>query len=114
MIITTLGFQDKQEELDVLKNGNLVEAEITHLPGSCLGTKAKWYMKIKVRGQIITKQIPGGYCDDHHIGEKIKVKYLDGSDSVLFPHENLTFEFISLGALFLFGLYVFIWGIRGK
>lgn len=107
--------KDEFVNLEILNKGRTVEMKIIELPGSCLGTRAKWFMKVRYQDKIISKQIPGGFCEEHNIGDIIRVKYLEGTDRILLSDENITTEFLSSGVLALFGLYAIYAGMkRGK
>lgn len=97
-------------DLDIQKNGQWVKVEIIDKPNSCIGTKVKWFMKIKYKDKIISKQISSGFCEEHNIGDIIKVKYLNGIDNVLLPEDNIITEFISTAIIGLVGLYVIFLG----
>ena len=97
-------------DLDIQKNGQWVEVQIIDKPNSCIGTKVKWFMKIKYKDKIISKQISSGFCQEHNKGDIIKVKYLNGTDNVLLPEDNIITEFISTAIIGLVGLYVIYLG----
>jgi hypothetical protein len=62
--------------------------KIENLP-SCFGSiKKKRYMKLSYNGQYFSKQIDQNYCSDHFVGEMVDMKYLEGSNILLFPYEN--------------------------
>lgn len=90
--------------LEVLKKGQIVKMEILDKPASCLGTKVKWMMKLKFKDKILSKQVSGAYCEEHFIGQKVEMRYLNGSEIVLFPKEGVTVEFISSCIIGLIGL----------
>lgn len=90
--------------LKVLRQGKIVKMEIVEKPNSCLGTKVKWMMKLKLENDIFSKQISGAYCEEHHLGEIVEMRYLKGSEIVLFPKEGVTMEFISSIVIGILGL----------
>lgn len=94
--------------LKVQRYGSIVNMKIVEKPGSCLGTKAKWFMKVEYEGKVFPKQISGNYCENHSIGEVIQLVYLPGNTSVLFPGEPHAMEFISALLLIAFALTMFI------
>jgi hypothetical protein len=69
--------------------------EIVKIDGSCIGTKSKYSMKVKYQNKIFLKPIGGNYCEKHRVGDKIKMKYLEGQDSILFPYESVTSQIVS-------------------
>lgn len=103
--------QDDFINLKVKNSGKIVDVEIIEKPSSCLGTKAKWFMKVKYQGKILGKQIPSKFCEEHLIGDIIQVRYLNGEDRILLPEEGVGLEFISSGVFILLGLYVISRGL---
>jgi hypothetical protein len=53
-------------------------------------------MDVTYQGEDFNKRIPVGFCDKHKIGEPIKMKYLEGQNSVLFPDEKVRGDFIAI------------------
>lgn len=96
--------------LDVLNSGKLVMMEIIDKPGSCIGTRAKWGMKVKYQDKVFSKQISSSFCEAHTIGDMIEVRYLEGEDRIVLPEENMTLKFISSVILIAFGIYVILLG----
>lgn len=88
--------------------------EIVEKPEACLGTRAKWMMKVKYGDLTFIKQISSSYCESHSVGDAIEVKYLEGYDQIVIPDENITIKFISSGVLMIFGLYVIYLGLKSK
>ena len=88
--------------LKIQQKGKWIKAEIIEMPKSCLGTKAKWFMRVRFQERVVSKQIPGGYCGSHNIGDQIMVKYLDGMDRILPLDDSFMFEYISISALCFF------------
>lgn len=101
-------FQTKKE-LEIYKNGILVEMKITEILGTCIGTKSKNHMKVAYEGNTYLKKIPSDYCKDHFIGEWVVLKYKKGSDLILLPQENPYFELFSSIAFGILGLVIVIW-----
>lgn len=98
-----------------IKNyGEVVNVEIIEKPQSCLGTKAKWFMKVKYKEKFFTKQIPGNFCEDHKIGDMIQVYYLEGTDRILLMNESYRLGFLLCGTLALVGLYILYLGITNN
>lgn len=102
------------KKLEVLKKGQIVKMEIIDKPGSCLGTKVKWMMKLKFQDKILSKQVSGIYCEEHFLGQEVEMRYLNGSDTVLFPKEGVTVEFISSCIIGLIGLGLLLKSIFEK
>lgn len=95
----------------VEQNGNIVEMEIIKLPDYCGVTKRKYYMDVSYQGVIFNKRIPVGYCDEHKIGELIKMKYLEGQESILFPNERVIGDFIAIGIFIAVGILSIFYGL---
>lgn len=105
LIIGSIFFvRGELDGLKVLREGKLVKMEIIEKPSSCLGTKVKWMMKLKFENYVFSKQISGVYCEGHRLGEIVEMRYLKGSEKILFPKEGVTMEFISSVIIGLLGL----------
>jgi hypothetical protein len=98
-----------RRELEVQEHGQLVKMRIVDIPGSCLGTKVKWFMKVEWEGVVYPIQISGNYCEEHSVGDLVEMKYLKGNDNVLFPDENVWNQMY--GSLFSFfaGLFAIVY-----
>lgn len=105
LIAPWLLFEQKMRELNVEEQGQIVKMKIIDIPGSCLGTKAKWSMKIEYRGVIYSKKIPGNYCEEHRIGDWVDIKYLEGTDILLLPTDSVWGDIYAGIAMSLFGLF---------
>jgi len=99
------------QDLQVERKGKLVEMRIVDKPGSCLGTKVKWFMKVEYQGIVYSKQIGGAYCEAHNIGDMVQIKYLQGQQRVLLPDESMMGEIYTGFLLSIFGLLLIIYGI---
>lgn len=117
LICTLCYFGQNQLKLEykVQKEGVLKKMKIIDIPGSCLGTKAKYFMKVEelMFKKIYTKQIGGQYCEEHYLGQIIQLRVLEGYDIVLLPSETVEGEFYALLFLFLFGIFMIITGFIG-
>ncbi|MEZ2443384.1 hypothetical protein AB6805_16790 [Chitinophaga sp. RCC_12] len=101
------------EDLKVARNGALVNMRIEKLPTSCLGTRIKHFMTVSYNSKLYTKRIGGKYCEEHHVGEVVQMKFLAGSTLVLFPNESGMSNLIALIILGLSGLALMIyWQIK--
>ncbi len=92
------------DDIKVEQNGIFVKMRIEKLPNSCLGTRVKHFTTLTYEGQRFIKRIGGKFCDDHHIGELIDMKYLEGSSTVLFPDESVVSNLLAFSALGLLGM----------
>ncbi len=100
--------------LKIQTEGRSVLMEIVDKPNFCVGTRAKWMMKVKYGDLIFSKQISSSYCESHSIGDAVEVKYLEGYDEIVLPDENITFKFISSAVLMIFGIYVIYLSFKSK
>ena len=107
-IAPLFGLEEVNKRWDVERNGEIVQVRIVEIPGSCLGTKAKWFMKFEYEGIIHPIQIAGYFCESHNIGDMVPLKTLRGSGIFLFPNYRAFPEFVSIGAMSIFGLGWFI------
>ncbi len=92
--------------LKIEKEGEIVFMKIEKLPASCLGTKVNHYVILSYAGEIFEKKIGGMFCDEHHVGELIEMKYLEGGKEPLFPKESVISNLISCSLLGLIGLII--------
>lgn len=106
--------QDDFINLKIKNEGKIVSMEIIEKPKSCLGTKVKWFMKVKYQNKILLKQIPSIFCEKHAVGDIIDVRYLEGEDRILLPEEGVTLSFIASGTFILVGLYLIYHGMVKK
>ena len=79
---------------------------IEKLPSSCIGAKVQYFVSFSYKGEIYDKATRGDFCDKHHVGEMIDIKWLDGSKYILWPNESGLMDLISFGVLGLFGLII--------
>jgi len=110
-----LSINYKLKELKVEQKGELVKMRIVEKPISCLGTKAKWFMKVEYKGVVRSIQISGNYCEEHEAGDYVDIRYLEGGDIILLPSYSTKTQFISIAALSFFGLFVLVYyGVMNK
>lgn len=97
------------KNLKIQQSGSIVTMRIEKLPASCLGTKTNHSVTLSYEGELFTKKIGGMFCEEHHVGEFIEMKYLDGQNIVMFPDESVYSNLIAFGLLSLIGLvFVFL------
>lgn len=101
-------------QLAVAKNGEIVEMVIKKIPTSCIGTRANHFMTLEYNQILYDKKIGPSYCEEHHVGEIIKIKFLENSDIILFPDENPITQVFACIILGLFGLGMIIYGLVAK
>jgi hypothetical protein len=92
------------EKFDVDRNGIIVKMRIEKLPSSCIGAKVRYFVSFSYNGEIYDKATRGDFCDKHHVGEMIDIKWLKGSKYILWPNESGSM--VSFGILGLFGLII--------
>ena len=80
--------------------------KIEKLPASCLGTKFNHYVTLSYEGENFEKKIGGMFCDEHQVGELIKMKYLEGGKEPLFPSESVISNLIAYSLLGLIGVII--------
>lgn len=90
-------------KLDIEKKGKIVSMQIEKLPASCIGAKVRYFVSFKYKGVVYDKAVRGAFCEDHHIGEFMDIKMLEGESHVLFPTESVLYDLLSFAALGLFG-----------
>ena len=100
--------------LKIEKNGTYVKMRIEKLPVSCLGTKNKHFATFYYEGNNYIKGIPAGYCEEHHVGELVDMKYLGRETKILFPEESQKKELVSNILLSCFGLAAIIYSFAKK
>ena len=101
------------KEYNVQKNGVIVTATITSIP-VCTGTKTHHFMKFTYAGQEFDKKVGCGFSDNHKIGEKIRLKHMEGIDIFLFENEKKETGFISTSILAILGIVITIIGLKRK
>ncbi|WP_316820511.1 hypothetical protein [Pedobacter gandavensis] len=106
--------EDDISSLRVINKGRIVNMEIVEKPKSCLGTRAKWFMKVKYQDKVFSKQIPSIFCEAHKVGDIVQIRYLEGEDKILLLDEGVTLEFIASGIFILLGLYLIYLGMVNR
>lgn len=96
------------DNIRIEQSGTIVKMRIEKLPNSCFGTRVNHYSTLSYGTQQYIKQIPAGYCDKHHVGELIDMKFLEGSSVILFPNESAKSQFYSTIILGLIGIMMFV------
>jgi hypothetical protein len=104
----------KWEVYEVERDGQVVDMKIIKLPDYCGLTKRNYYMDVTYQGEDFNKRIPVGFCDKHKIGESIKMKYLEGENTVLFPDEKVWGDFIAIGIFIVVGILSVFYGVLKK
>jgi hypothetical protein len=102
-IILTYSNYDK---INVDRNGVIVKMRIEKLPLSCIGAKVRYFVSFSYNGEIYDKATRGDFCDKHHIGEMIDIKWLSGSKNILWPNESALMNLLSFAALGILGLII--------
>jgi hypothetical protein len=96
------------EKYVVDTKGKIVNMEIINLPNNCIGAKVRYPVYFKYNSSIYSKMVRGNYCEEHRIGERVKMKWLKDSDKVLFPNESSLINLGSFALLAIFGLFLML------
>ena len=88
------------------RKGVIVKMRIEKLPLSCIGAKVRYFVSFSYNGEIYDKATRGNFCDKHHVGEMIDIKWLSGSKTILWPNESGLLDLLSFAALGLLGLII--------
>lgn len=96
------------DSLNVERNGKVVKMKIEQLPKSCIGAKVRYFVTYSYEGEVYDKATRGDFCERHHVGEFIDMKFLEGSKTILRPDESVMINLISFGALGLLGVGISI------
>ena len=111
IIITALSIyfiNDDISSLRLINEGSIVNMEIIEKPKSCLGTRVKWFMKVKYQDKVFSKQISSIFCEEHNVGDIVQIRYLEGEEKILLLSEGLILEFLASGIFILMGLYLIL------
>lgn len=98
--------------LKVEKQGQIVLMKIESLPASCIGARVRYFVTYSYQGMLFEKATRGDFCEKHHVGEMIPMKYLPESNSILRPDESVVKNLLAFGLLGLFGLVVSLTQLR--
>ena len=90
--------------------GKIVDMKIVKIPTSCKLTKSKYYMNVEYNGMTFIKRIPVNFCNSHNVGSIVKVKYLEGEETILFPDEEIWGEFVAIGFFLFAGIILLLFG----
>jgi hypothetical protein len=101
-------------QLKIENEGEIVLMKIERLPASCLGTKVSHFVTLSYKGVSFQKKIGGSFCDEHHVGELIKMRYLEGADLTLFPNESVVSNLIAFALIGVIGLIILIKQVTQK
>lgn len=96
------------ETLNVERNGVIVKMKIEDLPKSCVGAKVRYFVKYSYECEIYEKATRGNFCEKHHIGELIDMKFLEGSKTILRPDESAMMNLLSFFTLGILGIVISI------
>lgn len=107
-IVTLFSLKTAYIKYDVENNGEIVKMRIEKWPSSCIGAKIAHGALFSYKGVMYQHNVRGGLCDMYHVGQLIDVKWLDGSEYILLPHESALFNLISCYILMLLGLFLIV------
>jgi hypothetical protein len=111
ILIPIIQIRDDIEDYRTQIYGTEVGMTIESIPGSCMGTKNKYSMRVKYLNKTYEKAIGGNFCETHRVGDNITMKYLQNSDNIMFLNETKTSEFISCFLLVVFGILILLFGL---
>jgi len=94
------------EKFDVDRNGVIVKMRLEKIPTSCLGAKLRYFVSFSYKGEMYDKATRGDFCDKHHVGEMIDIKWLNGSKYILWPSESGIMNLLSYLFLGIVGLII--------
>lgn len=97
------------DEVSVWRNGKIVQMKIEKLPSSCLGARVRYYVTYSYDGELYEKATRGDFCERHHEGELIEMKFLDGSKTILRPDESAIINLMSFVAMGVVGLGIAVY-----
>jgi len=114
-LIGSLFFLSKKWKVyNIEQNGTIVEMKIVKLPDYCGLTRGKYYMDVSYQGDFFTKRIPVGFCDTMKIGQSIKMKYIAGEESILFPDEKALGDLVAIAIIIVVAIVSIVYGIDSK
>lgn len=93
------------EKFKVYQSGELVKMKIEEL--KCRpGTKNKDFGTFSYDGKVYKRRIGYNFCSNQKIGDLVKVKYLKGSNKIIFENESFWMQFLSIGIFMIIGLFL--------
>ena len=104
-------------ELEVKKYGETVLVTVTKLPSDCIGgRRTKLFFHFEYQGKEHFRQIGTSFCQEHKVGQILKMKRLDKYEDIfVLPEENI---FISMAAgvlLQCLGLFILVrYGVQKR
>jgi hypothetical protein len=87
------------DDVRVQEKGTIVKMRIEELPLSCLETRTSQYATFSYANEFFVKQIDAQFCNEHHVGELVDMKYLAGNPLILLPGESAKSQLQSALAL---------------
>lgn len=114
VLVSLFFLKSKLEIYKVKAYGTVVDMKIIKIPTSCKITKSKYYMDVEYEGMIFIKRIPVNFCNSHNVGTIVKIKYLEGQETILFPDEKIWGEFVAIGFFLLAGIILLLLGFFYK
>jgi len=98
----------KYDDLNVERKGEVVKMRIESLPKSCVGARVRYFVIYSYNGQMFEKATRGDFCERHHVGELIDMKFLKNSETILRPDESVVMNIVSFGILAFLGIGISI------
>ena len=98
-------------DYQVYKNGSVVDVVLTFLPRN--NTTKTDNMEFEMNGDIYDKKVYASFSNAHHVGDKIKLKYLAGYDNFLFPNESpLIWDIMAILLIICLGISCFYYAYK--
>jgi hypothetical protein len=114
LALSTAWMLGNRNMLDIEKNGTIVRMRIIRKPNNCIGTRAKYYMKVSYNGQVFWKSISPTICGQYKVGDDIYMRYLSGSKDILYPNESVSAQYIFAVVVAFIGLAIMVYGVLSK
>lgn len=94
--------------LKVEREGEVVAMRIEEMPKSCYGARTRYNVVYSYQGKLYEKATRGNFCKEHFVGQRIFMRYLEGSDTILRPTESALMNLVAFAFLALLGLSISI------
>jgi hypothetical protein len=114
IIITLINLPGKYEEYKVAREGTLVKMHITGMRHIHISKRSKEDITFEYNGEQYIKYVRARIYNQHHLDEVVDMKFLNGSEKIMFPHETGKMELLALILLLMFGLGTVIYSAFTK
>jgi hypothetical protein len=100
-------FKANFHKIEIEEKGSVVEMTLIDLPSLCM-TGSYYFVTFEYNGQTLEKRIKGMFCEQHMVGDKVKMKYLEGYSDILFERESGKIDAYAFLIISLFGLFIVV------